>query len=373
MHVVHVVRDLDVASGGPSRSVPALAEHQACGEGMTVTVLYKDRRRPVVRLAESAVTYCAFGGNDLQFQSFLNRQLGFTSDTADSCLLHLHGLWSPMLHFAAQWARARRLPYVVSTRGMLARWALRYRPSRKKVAWRLYQRRDLVGADHLLATSEAEQEDVLALLPGCDVMVIPNGCAEPPETPSATTLLPHDRLVRWALVLGRLHPVKGLEELIEAWAKSRPPGWNLALAGPDENGYRKTLEASIGRLELTNRVFLLGEVDDAQKWSLFDHCELLVAPSRTENFGMSIAEALSCGTPVITTTGTPWEDLETYDCGWWVAPTTEALETALRKATGASVHELRGKGSGGRRLIAEKYSWERVAERTVDLYRSVLS
>ena len=191
--------------------------------------------------------------------------------------------------------------------GMLADWALRYKSLKKKLAWKLYQQKDLARADCLLATGELEQRDVAALLPSNRVLVIPNGCKGPPGGIQADRLLPGKTGTRWAFAMGRLHPIKGFAELIEIWARVSPPGWKLAIAGPDEGGYRKILEDLILKHDLGESVYLLGEVDDEQKWSLLDRCELFVAPSKTENFGMAIAEALGVGVPVVTTTGTPWE------------------------------------------------------------------
>ncbi|HLF31617.1 MAG TPA: glycosyltransferase, partial [Xanthomonadales bacterium] len=167
--------------------------------------------------------------------------------------------------------------------------------------------------------------------------------------------------------------VKGYAELIQAWANLRPTGWKLAIAGPDEDGYRSKLEELIHKLQLQEAVVMLGEVDDLQKWTLLDQCELLVAPSKAENFGMAIAEALQSGTPVITTTGTPWRELQECDCGWWVAPDVVALERALEEATRMDAGVLRAKGARGQRLVEEKYSWDEVASRTVRLYQAIIA
>ena len=362
------MRDLDVASGGPSRSVPALAESQSQFADVRVTVLYRDRGNPVVKLAKSKVIYQALTGGDVLFGSGLKPAFQSGAD----CIVHLHGVWSPMLHRAAGYARKQSLPYVISTRGMLAQWAMGHKALKKKIAWRLYQEGDLKGAAVLLVSSEFEREDVSALLPESTVVVIPNGCEERPAEVHAYVALPSDKSCRWALAMGRLHPVKGFAELIEAWAGLGSPDWRLAIAGPDEDGYRTRLEQLIGKHDLGDRVVMLGEVNDAQKWSLLDQCELFVAPSKTENFGMAIAEALQSGTPVITTTGTPWRELNTYDCGWWVGPGTDELRRVLKVATDMDVKVLGSMGTRGKFLITEKYSWNQVAANTIALYQSIL-
>ena len=87
---------------------------------------------------------------------------------------------------------------------------------------------------------------------------------------------------------------------------------------------------------------------------------------------MAIAEALLSGTPVITTTGTPWRELIETDSGWWVEPEAGALQAALEQATTAEAVNLRTMGAKGRRLVLDNYSWDSVADRTIALYRSIL-
>jgi len=352
--------------------VPAEAEGQSAIEGVKVTVIYQDRGRPVVALPRSAVNYRALTGSRKFSTTFLEVFSSPGSLPDSGCVFHLHGLWSPALHSAASFARKRGLPYVVSIRGMLADWAMAHKALKKKIAWRLYQKSDLESAECLLASSEFEAQDVVKRLPASRVVVIPNGCGEPPTCSTESTTLPGSGDVRWALAIGRLHPVKGFVELIEAWANLSPHGWKLAIAGPDEAGYRAVLEKRIRAFDLGDKVFLLGEVDDSEKWSLLRQCELFIAPSKTENFGMAIAEALQSGTPVITTTGTPWRAIQEHGCGWWIKPGASELKRTLRQATNISPEELREKGAAGGTLIRENYSWDHIAAKSVALYRSIL-
>jgi glycosyltransferase involved in cell wall biosynthesis len=292
--------------------------------------------------------------------------------SSGASVLHLHGLWSPILHRAARRARRHGVPYVVSARGMLTEWALGHRAWRKKIAWWLYQKRDLLDAACLLASSEFEKQGIEALLPGHRIEVIPNSCAAAPEAVDGPNPLPAADGTRWALALGRLHRVKGYAELIEAWSRVRPFGWKLAIAGPDEGGYRSVLEQRIARHNLQQEVLLSGAADETAKWSLLRQCELFLAPSHTENFGMAIAEALQAGRPVITTRGTPWRELQEVECGWWVELTPETLDQALREATASTGEKLHAMGERGRALIRDRYSWDSVAARTLEMYRSVL-
>ena len=111
-----------------------------------------------------------------------------------------------------------------------------------------------------------------------------------------------------------------------------------------------------------------GGVYGDEKWRLFRCADVFVLPTYSENFGIVVAEALACGTPVITTIGTPWQDLEGMHCGWYteigVRPTTQALEAFLK----LTEQELENMGRNGRRLVEEKYSSRRMAKEMLGLY-----
>jgi len=85
-----------------------------------------------------------------------------------------------------------------------------------------------------------------------------------------------------------------------------------------------------------------------------------------------VAEALASGTPVITTTGTPWSELESRRCGWWTKVGTEATVQALRNFLSLTENELEMMGCNGRKLVEEKYSVRKVAEEFVEMYKSIL-
>ena len=108
-----------------------------------------------------------------------------------------------------------------------------------------------------------------------------------------------------------MHPKKGLETLLQAWAKIEPayPGWRLSLIGPGEERYVGELRAMARTLGL-GRVSFGEPVYGAAKWDAYRAADLFVLPSLNENFGLTVAEALAAGTPVIATTGTPWSRVE---------------------------------------------------------------
>jgi glycosyltransferase involved in cell wall biosynthesis len=280
-------------------------------------------------------------------------------------LVHDNGLWLAHNHRIAELAREAGLPRVVSTRGMLAPWAIRHKAWKKKLAWELYQRRDLGRAAALHATAAPEAEQLAAYGLAAPIHTIPNGV----DLPDLAPRRPGDQ--RTAVFLGRLYPVKGLPMLIEAWARVRPAGWRLVIAGPDEAGHRRLVEAAIAAAGLGDVVSLPGPIFGPAKTALLQETDLFVLPSHSESFGMAIAEALAHAAPVLTTTAVPWPALEARRCGWRVEPNPAAIEEGLRIAVGCDEPTLRRMGMAGRALVAETLGWDGLAERFLALYDSL--
>ena len=147
--------------------------------------------------------------------------------------IHDNGLWRRHTHAIASLAKSLDVPRVVSTRGMLEPWARNHKKLKKRIAWQLYQLRDLARASRIHTTSACEAANVVSLRLGVPVEVIPNGV----DIPALDAHSPREKKIagcRRALVLGRYHPIKGLPMLVDAWARVRPPKWQLEIAGPDE-------------------------------------------------------------------------------------------------------------------------------------------
>jgi glycosyltransferase involved in cell wall biosynthesis len=283
-------------------------------------------------------------------------------------VLHDHGLWLPTNHAVARAGARAGAPRVVSVRGMLSEWALQAGGVKKKVAWWAYQRQDLQRASALHATSEDEVRHIRDAGLRPPVALVPNGVA----LPATSATHGADGAPRRALFLSRLHPVKGLEHLVRAWAQVRPPGWELVLAGPDDGGHRSVVEALVRELGVADATRFTGPVGDDAKWDLYRSADLFVLPTFSENFGIVVAEALAAGVPVITTTGAPWQELEARDCGWWVEIGVEPLAQALAEATSLAPERRRAMGHRGRALVEERYSWGHVAEQMHAVYAWLL-
>lgn len=238
---------------------------------------------------------------------------------------------------------------------------------KKRLAWHLYQRRDLVTSTALHATSEAEVESIRRLGLCAPVALIPNAVDLPDPMP------PRARGEgRRALFLSRVHSKKGLPLLVEARARVRPPGWELVIAGPNDGGHRVHVEALVRQACLADIVTFAGAVADADKWALYRTSDLVVLPTCSENFGLVVAEALGAGVPILTTRGAPWGELETYRCGWWTDISVDAISAALAEASAMPRGDLDAMGARGRAFVLDRYGWDDAARQMKAVYEWVL-
>jgi len=290
-------------------------------------------------------------------------------------ILHDNGIWLRHNHQLAKLSNQRGIPRIVSTRGMLEPWAMGHKRWKKRLAWWLYQRHDLMRASCLHTTAERESQNVRALGLGLPVCMIPNGVDLPEMSPELVGSQGETSLdgKKTALFLGRIYPVKGLPMLIEAWARVRPQGWVLQIAGPDEGGCQAKLEKAIAGAGLSAVVSFLGPVDGERKRSALFAADLLVLPTHSESFGMVVAEALAHGLPVLTTTSAPWPMLPERGCGWCVDATVGGITEGLRLATSLEPQTLQEMGARGRELVSEEFGWAPVAEQFIATYEKLLA
>ena len=290
-------------------------------------------------------------------------------------VIHGHGLWMVPGIYARRAAVRSAVPFVISPRGMLDAWSLQRSPVRKRLAARTYERGNLRAAKAFHATSDLEARAIRGYGAHQPIAVVPNGVDLPDERAFAARdrlelRFPELRGRRWLVFMSRLHAKKGLDLLLDAWSRLRVelPNWHLVIAGPDLDGSRSQLERRIADDNLSASVTLTGMLEGIEKNSALANSELFVLPTRSENFGIAIAEALAHRIPVVTTTAAPWLEIVERRCGWWVAPESAAIEAALRSATALSRDELAAMGARGRELIVEKYTWDAIGRQMARVY-----
>ena len=423
MKVLHVISSIHRSSGGPSRSVQGLAAAE-CRAGVDAGIFtFRNGDKPWV----DGISFVHSG---TKVDSEL---LGFEPD-----IVHLHGLWNRKLHHAAVVCRKLGIQYVIAPRGMLEPWSLQQKWLKKRLARFFYQDRDLRCAAALHATAASEAEQFRRLGFKNPVIISPNGVnvpalqlkptlplqLQPPtlqlqlKTPTTnnkhSTLQlqlqsPTNEAVRRALFVSRMHPKKGVLELVEAWGRifstetqrhrgteeglngnSEPLSlcdsvlkeysWKVELvytvSGELEKEYEAKVRARVKELGLEDQFIFTGALNDDEKWAAYARADLFVLPTYSENFGIVVAEALWAGVPVITTKGTPWSELEgnspTSKCGWWIDVGIEPLADALAKAMSLSDEERREMGQRGHRLVEAKYTWDAVVKPMIEGYNAIL-
>lgn len=293
-------------------------------------------------------------------------------------LLHLHQVWDYPLYAAAGLAQRHRKPYVVTPHGIFGQ-AWRYGSPKKRLYLRLVARPFLNKAACVHTMAPAELAGFKAAGIRAPSTLIPNGIdlaefADLPAPGQADEIWPVLRHRRVALFLGRLSPEKGLDQLIPAWRQviRHDPQALLLLAGPDHQGYRASVEASVEREALRDHVLMPGMLQGREKLLALSRADLYVQPSYSEGFSLSVLEALACAKPCVITTGCNFPAVGASGAGEVVAPQADALSAALLGMLALSPQARQEMGLRGQSLVAQKYTWDSVARQMLVVYRCLL-
>ncbi len=365
VRLVQSVDSLAEKHGGPSRAIVMLAEAQARAGADVQLIARAEADRPCAPDPALVPLTLAHGVPDRC------RRTAALLQCESPSLLHDNGLWLPANLAATATARHLGRPFVISPHGMLAPWALAWRPWRKRIASALFQQSLLEAAAGLVAAAEPERSHVRARLPRARIAIIPNGVQIPATLPARTP-----RSTRTLLFMSRLHPVKNLPALITAWghiiADPAFDSWSLHIAGPDEDNHRADLAPRVAALGPAARITFTGPVSEADKAATYAAADLFILPSLSENFGIVVAEALAHGLPAITTHATPWSDLPREGAGFHGAPDAASLEAMLRQALACPPAELIAMGQRGRALVERRFGWPRIAAQSLAFYEWLL-
>ena len=363
-----------------STSIPLLAMHQkGLGHTVSVATLGSAFGAEVQEARKRGVGIVAFQRSWPHFLFFSWGMLARLHRAVKSAdVVHVHSLWTFPVWWGCCLACLHKKKLVMSPRGGLDPTRLAHSAWKKKMTgW--IDRLCLTHATTIHATSVAESDWVTLYLGGTyqpKIRVVPNGLQLPDDDDARP---PPSAGHRTLLSLGRLHPLKGLDVLVEAWqavsASRQADGWKLIIAGPDEQGVKKQLLALCDRLNVTNCELRDG-VFDEQKWDLLKRADLFVLPSKSENFGNVVGEALACGRPVVMTDVGPWKaEMKKYFGAnasdapiQFVEAGVPGLADGLSKAMALTDETRAGMGRHGRAWIRKEFRWERVAERMVEAY-----
>ncbi len=292
-------------------------------------------------------------------------------------VVHLHSPWYPSNWKLIRIARRLHTPCVLSLHGMLDPWSLRQKWLKKKVFLSLFGQKILRGATRLHCTAEQERQHVCQVLgrtpETVDVIPLPVSLDDVVPAMSGQDLTRPASPTFQILFMGRLHPVKNLEVLLDAadLLKQREMDFHLVIAGPGEPRYVNGLHQRVQRLQLQDRITFAGLVQGDAKRALLYQSQLFVLPSKHENFGLAIAEAMFCGMPVITTKNVAiWQELQ--QAGAVICqPTAESIVEQVEKLQ--CDEPLRNQlGSRGQDYVRDWLATDRIGEQLSEMYRKAM-
>lgn len=290
---------------------------------------------------------------------------------SDYDLYHTNGMWMHCNHETCLVARRKNKPYIITPHGMLYPQALARSAWKKKLLLNFGGvNKDLLQADCIHVTCQEEMKHYRELGFKNPVAVIPN----PVPIPEFIKDIQRDDTIKRFGFLGRLHPRKNVEALINAWINlgNVVKDAQLIIMGKGDAEYEEMLKEKVRKNNLSNVVFA-GFVTGKEKFQRLASLTALCVPSDFENFGMIITEALSVGTPVIASLGTPWQDLETYHCGSWIKNDIQSISETIERYLSLSSTELEQMGKNGKALVEEKYRDIKVAGMMKQLYEWILT
>ncbi len=369
---LQVLSHIDPKYGGLSSAIPALAgviEHAGTTAAPIAAFCAANEQNVPAHLAGREVSLWPSSRKDWWTNTSLRRR--YARQLADADGVHIHGLWEQSSTVTASLARRQSKPYVVSAHGMLEPWALHNKRWKKVFYSALVERPLVQHASCLHALTAAEVDSYRDYGAANPVVVIPNGVDLPETANPASFIDQYPKLTgkRIVLFLGRLHPKKGLDLLMTAWAALEHiwPEAHLVIAGPDCDGTQAQLEAQMAALGLYNVLFT-GMLSGAAKWNAIAASECFVLPSHSEGLSMGLLEAMGMGLPVIATRPCNMPEIATHKTGWQIEPDADELATALQHFLCDSPENNQARGLRGRMLVQERYSWARVGRSMTELY-----
>ncbi|MGD1030231.1 MAG: glycosyltransferase [Opitutaceae bacterium] len=365
MKLCQIVPSLEERHGGPTRSVWATAQALAsAGHQVELLTTAAGRSDELVEQGVSVRIFPRARPRALCPSAALRAHLR----KSEPEVIHHHSVWLRTLHYAHRSSRARRVPLVISPRGMLSHWAWNHHFWRKRLARVFVHPGALRAADGWHATSDSEAAEIRALGFNQPICVAPNGVAAPVPAETAEALrywreaCPEANGRPVALFYSRFHRKKRVIELIDTWLKHGPRDWLLLLVGIPQEYSVEMLETYVLRASAGGRVRVFDGFGAPPPYAI---ASLFLLPSHSENFGLVISEALAHGLPAAVTNSTPWEGLNSN--GGWCVP-WEGYSAALREAVAESAEQLRLRGERARDWVLREYSWERTAAALAGFY-----
>jgi glycosyltransferase involved in cell wall biosynthesis len=373
MDIVHVTSWLSRLGGGIPPVVWALARETARrGQNVSVAGLNDkwvsaDCKKDNFKLISGEIV----GPRSFGYSPALRKQLEVLVQPGG--IVHSHGLWMYPGFAARKSAVQNRSRLLVSPHGMLEPWALNRSSWKKKAAGYLFEYKNLEKADCLHALCVPEAENIRRYGLKNPIAIIPNGVDldEPvPRDNGIAEKFPDLKGRRRILFLSRLHPKKGLGNLLQAWQKMAPDSkdWQLLIAGSGDPAYENELKAFSKNLISNKNVVFLGQVHGDDKKQILAAADGFILPSFSEGFSVAILEAAAASLPVLLTRECNFPELARANAAIEITTDVAGIEKGLRQILKLPDDQRKTMGQRGRELIKKSYTWPTIAEQMCRVY-----
>ena len=398
MNVLHVIPSVAAKEGGPSFAIKAITEALA-REGVQVTVATttRSREREDASTERRGYSIVCFRREFEPYKVSFGLTRWLRKNIAGFDLVHIHALFSFSSTMAARIARQHSVPYVVRPLGVLNRWGMENRrPILKRVSFRLVELPILLNSAAIHYTSDAERAEAASLdlhlaKHRSATISLPIERAEPGDAEVFRARYPALKKHRVILFLSRIHPMKGLELLMDAFGMLREKNKDVALviAGHGEAAYVRELRERALRLQHGARslepeeenkereedygIIWTGHLSGEMKGAALAAADVFVLPSASENFGIAAAESLAAGIPTIVSEEVALSsDIRRYDAGVVVKRDVQQLADAISDLL-SNTERAAGLAANGRRLAEKRYSPEAVGRALHELYQKIIT
>lgn len=382
MKILQVVSSLSPQTGGPAKAVLELSDalkqagqevsifatnhgYEANGNGRTGPKT--EARLKLFRLAWPKKYF---------YSPDLEKELKEMVENFD--LVHIHGLWLFPTFIASRICQKKRVPYLIRPCGMLDQYCLSHHRLRKKIYASFFEKENLDRASVIHFTTEEEKYRSKSYRLKPRAVVIPLGIDLTPYSnlpPKGSFRKNHPHLLdrKIILFLGRVNFKKGLELLTQSFSRLVHEGENiqLVIAGTDDEGYGVRVKRLVAEEKISDRVLWAGFIQGEEKLALLNDSDLLCLPSRQENFGLAVAEAMAAGLPVVVSDQVNiHKEIKQFQAGLVTSCDPATLHLALQQLLRDEALR-KTMGENGKRLVQEKYQWDLVTPEVIRLYESI--
>ncbi|MDA8736518.1 glycosyltransferase [Opitutales bacterium] len=287
-------------------------------------------------------------------------------------VIHVHGLWQYTSCVAYQEYRKRGVPYVMSPRGMLDPWAVGNSGLKKKLAAFVYESRNMRDAACMHALNRSEALSIREYGLTQPICVLPNGVnlpsvelLEPKQCEGAKTRI---------VFIGRIHPKKGIHEMLDAWARVRQEfralmeDWELVIAGWDDGGHLPALKEHAANLGISDSVSFPGSVYGDDKVDLLRSAEWFILPSHSEGMPMAVLEAWSYGVPAVLTPACNLPEGFSSGAAVSIDPQADSIFEGFLKVLEMPVAERNTMGASARTLVEDHFTWSQISKEMQGVY-----